>query len=47
MPRQVTLPVPAAEKLIDLAARTQVSDVPTLQLFAEVRLLIERAKRGE
>ena len=45
MPRDITLPVDTVERLMDLAARAAVSDVPTLSLFADVRLRIEQAKR--
>ena len=46
MERSITLPVKLVEKLMDTAARAQgVNDSPTLMMFAEVRLLIEREKR--
>lgn len=48
MDRTVTLPVKTVETLIDIAARQQgVNDVPTLAMFAEVRLQLERAKVGD
>lgn len=44
--RTITLPVALAEKLLDTAARAQgVNDSPTLMMFAQVRLLIEREKQ--
>ena len=47
MSKTVQLPIDIAERLIDLAASAGgVNDSPTLLMFAEVRLLIERAKRG-
>ncbi len=43
----VPLPLDMAERLIDIAARAQgVNDSPTLLLFAEVRRLIEQARRA-
>lgn len=46
MERTVTMPIEVAERLINTAARAQgVNDSPTLMMFAEVRLLIEREKR--
>lgn len=46
MERTINLPLKLAEKLMDTAARAQgVNDSPTLMMFAEVRLLIEREKR--
>lgn len=44
----VTLPADDLERLMDVAARANgVNDAPTLMLFAQVRLLIERARRGK
>jgi len=48
MERTVTLPVEIVEKLINLAARQRgVNDAPTLAMFAEVRLQLQRAKMGD
>lgn len=44
---QVTLSAADLERLMDIAARQNgIADTPTLQLFANVRLLIEQAKRA-
>lgn len=44
----VTLPAETVERLIDIAAGARgVNDAPTLMLFSEVRLQIERAKRAK
>lgn len=45
--KTVTLPIDIAERLVDLAASAPGNNnVPVLQMFAEVRRLIEVAKRG-
>ncbi len=42
----VTMPLDTAERLMDLAGqRRGLTDTPTLTLFAEVRLLIEQARK--
>ena len=47
MQKTVTLPADMLEKLMNIAAQQKgVNDAPTLMLFAEVRRLIEEARRS-
>ena len=47
MQKNVTIPADMLERLMNIAAQQQgIADTPTLMLFAEVRLLIEEARRS-
>jgi hypothetical protein len=44
----IALPVETVERLIDMAAGARgVNDLPTLMMFSDVRLQIERAKQAK
>jgi hypothetical protein len=45
MQRTATVPIDDLESLLELACRAKSANVPTLQLYARTRQLIEDAKR--